>query len=257
MFGIPIFGTMAHSFIQVHDDEEQAFKHFAETRPQGLVLLIDTYDTEAAAAKIVRLAPRLREAGIALRGVRIDSGDLADHARRVRGILDAGGLTAVEIMASGGLDEKRIRRLGQMAAPIDGYGVGTSLSTSSDLPALDCAYKLQEYAGVARRKLSEGKATWPGRKAVWRRVDADGRFIGDLITVAGAPQPGESLLRPAMRAGRRLDGLPSLAEARSHAAQQLRCLPAPLAALETYAYPVEIGAALRELAAACDRSRAR
>ena len=256
LFGVPIFGTMAHSYIQAHDDEEQAFLDFARSRPQSLVLLLDTYDTEAAAAKVVRLAPTLRQAGIALRGVRIDSGDLADHARRVRGILDAGGLTSVEIMASGGLDEQQIQRLVQAAAPIDGYGVGTSLSNSSDRPALDCAYKLQEYAGVPRRKLSEGKATWPGRKTVWRRLGDDGRFAGDLITVGEAPYQGESLLRPVMRGARRLDGLPSLAEARAHAAAQLRCLPAPLAALRPFDYPVEIGAALRELAASCDRDRA-
>src|SRR5690606_10075766 len=124
----------------------------------------DTYDTERAAAKVVRVASQLRHESIRVRGVRLDSGDLADHAAKVRQILDAGGLGEVTIFASGGLDEDKLLALERSKAPIDGYGIGTSLVTSFDAPALDCAYKLQEYAGVARRKQSEGKATWPGRK---------------------------------------------------------------------------------------------
>jgi len=163
-FGIPVKCTMAHSFIQVHEDEIAAFEHFAQSRPRDLVLLIDTYDTERAAERIVQLAPRLAAEGISISGVRIDSGDLGDHARRVRQILDAGGLQTLTIIASGGLDEDEIIELRD--APIDSFGVGTSLTTSSDAPALDCAYKLQEYDGKPRRKRSEGKATWPGRKQV-------------------------------------------------------------------------------------------
>jgi nicotinate phosphoribosyltransferase len=252
-FGIPVYGTMAHSFIQAHDDETLAFEHFARSRPQGLVLLIDTYDTERAARRVVALAPRLAAQGITIAGVRIDSGDLGEHARRVRRILDDGGLAAVKIVASGGLDEDALLSLSRAGAPIDSYGIGTSLTTASDAPALDCAYKLQEYAGTARRKGSEGKATWPGRKQVWRRYDDSGRLAGDLVSLVSDQQQGETLLRPVMRGGRRLSDIPDLAAVRNHARDQLARLPEPLARLEPFHYPVEIGAPLRELAAELDR----
>ena len=252
-FGIPVYGTMAHSFIQAHDNETRAFEHFAHSHPRGLVLLIDTYDTERAAGLVVALAPRLAAQGITIAGVRIDSGDLGEHARRVRRILDDGGLPAVKIVASGGLDEDALLALSRAGAPIDSYGVGTSLTTASDAPALDCAYKLQEYAGTARRKRSEGKATWPGRKQVWRRYDEGGRLGRDLVSLAKDRQEGEALLCPAMRGGQCLSDNPDLAAARNHAKDQLARLPEPLARLEPYTYPVEIGASLRELAAELDR----
>lgn len=252
-FGVPIYGTMAHSFIQAHDSEEAAFLNFARARPGDLILLIDTYDTERGAEKVVRLAPQLRREGITIRGVRLDSGDLAAHAVKVRRILDAGGLGDVIIFASGGLDEDELRIIEGRHAPIDGYGIGTSLVTSSDAPALDCAYKLQEYAGIARRKLSEGKATWPGRKQVWRRHEPDGTMVGDTLTTDDDPQSGRSLLAPAMRGGCRLPNLPSLAESRHHAADELRGLPEPARQFEPFLYPVEVAPALRDLAETCDR----
>ena len=252
-FGIPVYGTMAHSFIQAHDDEVVAFEHFACSHPQGLVLLIDTYDTERAARRVVALAPRLVAQGITIAGVRIDSGDLGEHARRVRRILDDGGLQAVKIVASGGLDEDALLALSRAGAPIDSYGVGTSLTTASDAPALDCAYKLQEYAGTARRKRSEGKATWPGGKQVWRCYDEGGRLAHDLVSLADDRHQGEALLRPVMRGARRLSDTPDLAAVRNHVQDQLARLPRPLASLEPVRYPVEIGAPLRELAAELDR----
>jgi len=251
-YGIPVKGTMAHSFIQAHDDEVAAFEHFARSRPRDLVLLIDTYDTERAAARVVSLAPRLAAEGIVVTGVRIDSGDLGEHARRVRRILDAGGLQHVTIVASGGLDEDALLAL--RGAPIDAFGVGTSLTTSSDAPALDCAYKLQEYAGKPRRKRSEGKATWPGRKQVWRCSRMDGEFAGDLVTLAGEAGEGEALLRPFMRGGRRIAPATPLQETRTHARDQLARLPGPLRRLEPYSYPVKIGSSLRRMATELDRT---
>ena len=174
---------MAHSFIEAQDDETAAFEIFARARPDNVVLLLDTYDTEAAARKVVALAPRLKASGIAIRGVRLDSGDLVALAKSVRAILDAGGLQDVTIFASGGLDEDALADLLRAKAPVDGFGVGTSLTTSSDVPAIDFVYKLQEYSGGARRKKSDKKATWPGRKQVWRRYDADGRMAGDRIAL--------------------------------------------------------------------------
>lgn len=254
-FGIPITGTMAHSFVQAHGDETLAFERFARTRPDQVVLLLDTYDTEAAARKVAALAPRLAADGITVKGVRLDSGDLARHARAVRAILDEAGLAAVRIFASGGLDEDRLRALSAERAPIDGYGIGTSLATSSDCPALDCAYKLQEYAGRPTRKRSEGKATWPGRKQVFRRHDADRRMSGDLIARADEAGLGEPLLHPVMRGGTRVAPPASLATIRQLAHDQLTRLPAHLAALaDAPPYPVAVSRGLRALAEAADRA---
>jgi nicotinate phosphoribosyltransferase len=254
LFGIPLFGTMAHSFVQAHADEAAAFERFAASQPDNVVLLLDTYDTEAAARKVVARAPRLAERGIRVKGVRLDSGDLADHARKVRRILDDGGLRGATILASGNLDEHRIAELVAAGAPIDAFAVGTAMTTSADAPYLDCAYKLQEYAGRACRKRSEGKATWPGRKQVYRRYDADGRLSRDVVTLADAPAEGEALLEPVMRAGRRLGPRPPLAELRARAAREFARLPEPLRRLEPAPpHPVEIAPALRALAAEVDR----
>jgi nicotinate phosphoribosyltransferase len=254
LYGLPLYGTMAHSFIEAWDDEAAAFEAFARARPDNLVFLIDTYDTLAAARKVVALAPRLRAAGIAIGAVRLDSGDLAQLSQGVREILNAGGLNEVGIFASGGLDEYEIARLLAAGAPIAGFGVGTSLTTSSDRPALDCAYKLQEYAGIARRKYSSGKATWPGRKQVWRRFGADGRMAGDTISLATDNQQGEPLLVPVMRDGRRIGPAQTLAQGRERAARELERLPEALRGLgHAEAYPVAIGEALKQLAADVDR----
>ncbi len=251
--GVPSYGTMAHSFIQAHEEETEAFLRFARAQPDNVVLLIDTYDTEAAAKKVVSIAPRLKSKGIEIKGVRIDSGDLADHAKKVRRILNEGGLPGVKIWASGNLDEQVVRDLLASGAPIDGFGIGSRLDTSADVPYLDCAYKLQEYAGRARRKRSEGKATWPGRKQVYRRSGPDGRIVEDLLTLESDPQEGEALLQPMMRAGRRLAPFPSLAEARRRAAAELARLPEPLRRLEEAPpYRVKISEGLQRLAAEVD-----
>jgi nicotinate phosphoribosyltransferase len=252
-FGIPIFGTMAHSYIQVHDDEAEAFENFARARPKNLTLLIDTYDTEAAARKVVALAPRLKAAGISIGGVRLDSGDLITLSKAVRRILDEGGLRDVTIFASGGIDETMIANIIRSGAPIDGFGIGSSLTTSYDAPGLDCAYKLEEYAGLPRRKRSAGKATWPGRKQVWRRFGADGRMAGDILSLENDDQAGEPLIELVMQGGKRVAPAPLLAEIRARAARDLQRLPEPLRRLEPGAsYPVEVSEALRRLAAEVD-----
>ena len=256
-FGVPLSGTMAHAFVQVFDDEAAAFEAFAKARPDNLVLLIDTYDTEAGARKVVALAPKLAAMGIKLHGVRIDSGDLAALARAVRRILDDGGLADVIIFASGGLDEDDLLDFARRDAPIDGYGIGTSLTTSSDAPALDCAYKLEEYAGIARRKRSSGKATWPGRKQVWRSYGADGRMAGDEIGLEGEGRNGEPLLQMMMRQGRRIGASPAISELRARASDDLARLPKPLRRLQPATYPVTISPGLRSLADEVDRRLAR
>jgi nicotinate phosphoribosyltransferase len=253
-YGIPLYGTMAHSFIQAHSDESLSFEHFARAHPDNTTLLIDTYDTEAGAAKVVALARRLRKDGIVVRAVRLDSGDLGEHARKVRRILDDGGFPEIRIFASGGLDERVVHDLLSAGAPIDGFGIGTSLVTSEDAPALDCAYKLQEYAGVARRKRSEGKATWPGRKQVYRDYDDAGRMAGDVITLETDARRGEPLLVPVMKSGRRRAPAAGLDEARQRAIAGIAKLPLRLRALErAEPLPVEISSQLKALAAQADR----
>jgi nicotinate phosphoribosyltransferase len=253
-FGIPTYGTMAHSFIQSFDDETAAFEAFARARPQNLTLLIDTYDTEAAARKVVALAPRLKEVGIAVRAVRIDSGDLASLAKKVRNILDAGGLRDTGIFASGGIDEDILATFAREKAPIDGVGIGTSLVTSFDAPALDCAYKLQEYAGLPRRKRSTGKATWPGRKQVWRRYDKNGRMMADILSAEGDIHEGQSLIHSVMASGRRIGPQPTLHDIRAHARHELERLPTELRGIRPLVpYSVEISASLEQLAMVADR----
>jgi nicotinate phosphoribosyltransferase len=248
-FGVPVFGTMAHSFVQAHEDEATAFADFARSQPQNATLLIDTYDTARAAHKVVALARR----GVAVQGVRIDSGDLAAHAREVRRILDDGGLAQARIFASGNLDEHRVQALVAGGAPIDAFGVGTRMNVSADAPFLDCAYKLVEYEGTPRRKRSEGKATWPGRKQVFRHFDAMGRMAGDLLTMHDDARAGVALLEPVLRAGRRVADAPSLEASRERAREQMARLPEPLRALSTAApYPVEVASSLKALAAAVD-----
>lgn len=249
-FDIPLFGTMAHSYVEAHQREAQAFSQFAASQPHDVTLLIDTYDSEAAAAKVVALAPELRRHGATLAAVRLDSGDLAEHARRVRKILDEGGLDQVHIFASGNLDEWRLATLLAADAPIDGFGVGTRLTTSADAPYLDSAYKLQSYAGKSRRKRSEGKATWPGEKAVYRLVDDQGRLDHDVVALSCEPIPANArpLLEPVMRHGRR-QPQESLGELRAHAAAELGRLPEALRSLDPAPQPyrVDISAPLRAL----------
>ncbi len=254
-YGIPLYGTMAHSFVQAHADEAEAFEHFAAAQPNNVVLLIDTYDTETAARKVVLLAPPLEAKGIAVKGVRLDSGDLAAHARQVRRILDEGGLPHTQILVSGNLDEYRLKELIESRAPIDSFAVGTAMTTSSDAPSLDCAYKLQEYAGRPCRKRSEGKATWPGRKQVYRYYAGDGRLDHDVITTLDDRLDGEPLLYPVMKDGRRPAPSPGLADLRRHTATQLARLPESLRALGTAPmHAVQISSALQTLAQTIDHA---
>ena len=253
LYGIPVYGTMAHSFVQAHDDESAAFEHFAQALPENVVLLIDTYDTEAAARKVVELAPTLSRDGIKIKGVRLDSGDLADHAFKVRRILDAGGLRDVTIFASGSVDEYLLEQLREKNAPIDGFGIGTHMDTSADAPYLDCAYKLVEYAGRARRKRSEGKVLWPGAKQVLRTYDEAGLMIGDTLTLESDAREEAALIAPVMKQGRRLAAPVPLRQSRALALEQLARLPVGLKKLEPApAYPVRVSEAIQSLAREVD-----
>jgi nicotinate phosphoribosyltransferase len=241
--GIPVAGTMAHSFVQAFGSEAEAFRAFARLYPET-ILLVDTYDTPEGVRRVVALA---RELGpdFRVRGVRLDSGDLLALSREARAILDAAGLGRLQVFASGGLDETRIAALLAAGAPIDAFGVGTEMSVSADAPALDIAYKLTRYAGEGRTKLSAGKRILPGRKQVFRAMAA-GVAAGDVIARAEEELPGEPLLRPMMRGGRRLAPRPALAAIRAEAAGRVAALPARLRGLAPAEppYPVALSPAL-------------
>jgi nicotinate phosphoribosyltransferase len=249
IYGVPVAGTMAHSYVQAHDDELEAFRAFARLYPET-VLLVDTYDTLAGVRKVVELARELG-ADFRVRAIRLDSGDLAELARRSRELLDRAGLERVEIFASGGLDEDRIAELVAGGAPIDGFGVGTDLGVSRDAPVLDMAYKLTAYAGKGRLKTSPGKPILPGRKQVFRREEA-GEAVGDVIARAGESGPGRPLLERVMADGRTLAEDPGdLERARERARREIGRLPARVRGLAAAdpPYPVAVSAELAGYAA--------
>lgn len=229
-YGIPVAGTMAHSYIQAHEDEAAAFKAFARLYPDT-VLLIDTYDTLRAVRKVIDLADE-QGRDFKVCGVRIDSGDLEALSRETRKMLDEAGLPQVEIIASGNLDEDRVAALVEAGAPFDTFGVGTAMGVSNDAPSLDIVYKLTEYGGRGRVKLSADKPVWPGRHQVFR-VEVEGRDAHDVVGRVDETLPGRPLLVPVMRNGKRLpDATPPLKEVREYARAQLARVPEHVRALE-------------------------
>jgi nicotinate phosphoribosyltransferase len=246
-FGIPLSGTMAHSFVMSYEDESDAFRAYARAFPTSVVLLIDTYDTVEGARRAADVAHELGAEGIAIAGVRLDSGDLADLSVRVRDVLDGAELPEVAIIASGDLDEHRIAALLAGGAPIDAFGVGTQLGTSADAPTLGAVYKLVEDADGPKMKLASGKVTLPGRKQVWRLPDHDVVSLHDEDVPGGRP-----LLQRVMAGGVRtvIDDLETV---RARAADSLAWLPAPLRSLDPAGagptWPVATSRGLDDLAA--------
>jgi nicotinate phosphoribosyltransferase len=237
-YGLEVAGTMAHSYVQAHDDEYEAFREFVKIYPDT-VLLVDTYDTIAAVHKIVALA---RELGSAFRvsAIRLDSGDLVALAFECRRILDTAGLHGVSIFASGSLNEDKVARVLAAGAPIDGFGVGTEMGVSSDAPSLEIIYKLVEYAGKGRLKLSPGKEVWPGQKQIFRVMDNEGAAY-DVLACDDETLGGRPLLRQVMKAGRRTTyGETTLDDARRHARTELARLPRELRGLEPAATPYRV-----------------
>jgi nicotinate phosphoribosyltransferase len=256
LFGIPTFGTLAHSFVMTFDNEDDAFRAFLKVFPDTATVLVDTYDTIAA---VKRLA---RDFGPRIPAVRLDSGDMCELSKEVRQILDEAGMVDTKIFASGDLNEYKIADLISRGAKIDSFGVGTELATSYDAPALSGVYKLagiEDNGRVSMRiKLSHEKSTYPGPKQVWRFVDDAGKYVRDLIALADE-QPGvgsqgsfdscRPLLEPVMTQGNRLNGFvadrsaqdrraacfEALTEARDRAAEEMKRLPADLLALDSNA----------------------
>ncbi len=246
VYRIPVVGTMAHSYIEAHDTELDAFRAFASVYPSS-ILLVDTYDTREGVRQVVRLAGELGEA-FQIRGVRLDSGDLAQLARDARRILDDAGLGGVEIFASGSLDEYRVAALVARDAPITGFGVGTRMGVSADAPYLDSAYKIVAYAGRARMKLSSGKSTLPGRKQVFR-AQRGAEASHDVIGLHDEKVEGRPLLVKVMADGkRRPAGKVPLAGIREHARAEMANLPKRLLSLEPADPPYRVDLAPRLLA---------
>jgi len=254
LYGIPIFGTMAHSYIEAFGSEEEAFVAFGRANPNNVTLLIDTYDTLKGARAAVNAARRLSKEGIRTQAVRLDSGDFLALSKEVRSILDQNGLPEIRILVSGNVDEIMIRQLLADGAPIDAFGVGTKLDTSEDAPYMECAYKLMEYDGKPRLKKSSGKATLPGRKQVLRRLQ-DGIMVGDLVAEEGDQQEGAPLIAKVMDQGKRLSPPSNPAEIAVYTKSQLQSLPEYLRELAVApSYPVEIAPSLIHLQAMAEQA---
>ena len=233
MYGIPVFGTMAHSFIEAFESEEEALRAYARSFPDDSTFLVDTYDTPGGVEKAAAVASAMASEGHSLQAIRLDSGDLLALARESREILDRAGLSGVRIFASGGLDEFVVDRLLSEGAPIDGFGVGTKVGVSQDAPWSDCTYKLVEYDGRPTLKLSTDKATLPSPKQVYRFADRQGRYERDVVTLAGEPPPqwGSPLLGEAMAGGRRVWDREPLEEGRRRFAVEFDRMPVELRSL--------------------------
>jgi nicotinate phosphoribosyltransferase len=249
LFGIPVFGTMAHSFVMACADEEEAYRRFDRLFPQHNILLVDTYDTLAAIDKIVRV-------GLRPAAVRLDSGNLLELSQRVRERLDHAGLNETRIFVSGDLDEFRIANLLAGGAPINGFGVGTVLATSKDAPALGGVYKLvnlESDQGITyRAKLSEDKITYPGAKQVFRFVDAAGMYREDIVGLESENYPDAApLLHCVMREGKRVNTSPSLPAIQQYAREELAKLPSSSRRLDQpQSYAVSFSEAVKDLLAA-------
>jgi len=248
LYNLPVYGTIAHSFIMAHDDELTAFKEFAKTFPQHVILLIDTYDTLEGA----RLAARL---GNIVKGVRLDSGDLLYLSKEVRKILDDADLKETKIMASGDLNESRIQELMNAGAPIDMFGVGSELITSKDAPTMTGVYKLVETEESGKRhariKLSTDKKTLPGRKQVYRKRGPDGLYKMDIISEEGeydSDKSLEPLLRTYILNGELIEELPKLHQIRSHLDNQMKSFPESLMQLKKRVkYPTKLSERLKNV----------
>ncbi|MGD0995723.1 MAG: nicotinate phosphoribosyltransferase [Candidatus Bathyarchaeia archaeon] len=253
VYGIPVFGTMAHSFIMSYPKEIDAFRAFAKTFPNKSTLLIDTYNDISGAEKAAVVAKELEAKGFRLGGVRLDSGDLVQTSKKVRKILDDQGLEYVKIFASGDLDEFKIEELLSKGARIDSFGVGTKMGTSADRPYLDVIYKLCETMTADGSfspimKLSKDKITLPGRKQVYRFMDAAGNFEKDTIALADEKVQGEPLLVKVIEKGKLIYKFPSLGNIRATAAENLSKLPEEYKALTgAPVYPVELSRNLLNL----------
>jgi nicotinate phosphoribosyltransferase len=243
LYGIPVFGTMAHSFILAHTSEEEAFEAFAKTYPESSVFLVDTFDTIEGVKKAIAVAKKM---GLRLKGVRLDSGNIATLAKECRKLLDEAGLKETQIFVSGGINEYKIKELLEEGTPVDAWGVGTELVVSADMPYLDCAYKLVELDGVPKMKKSSGKVTLPGKKQLYRFYE-HGVVERDLVALFDEEVEGEAMLHKVMSGGEVTKELPTLKEVRLRCAENFHKLPSNVRALDGRSVNVELSEGLKRL----------
>jgi len=258
-YGIPIVGTMAHSFVMSFDHELDAFRAYVASFPNNSILLIDTYDTLEGARHAAQVAEEMAGRGEKLIGVRIDSGDLSGQARAVRKIFDDANLPELKIIGSGGLDEFDLTQLAQAHVPFDSYGIGTKMGMSADAPWSDMSYKLVEYDHRPVLKLSAGKVSCPGRKQIFRFRDRQGKFSNDVIGLREENLSDENLLQEYLRDGERLDRYPPLEDCRKTFTEDFAALPDDFRAiLKPSQFPVKLSprlSALRDQSARNAQSR--
>jgi len=255
IYGLPIFGTMAHSYITSFPKEIEAFRVFPRLFPGITTLLIDTYDNIQGARKAVEVAKEMEARGERLRYVRLDSGDIAAISKEVRKILDAEGLDYVRILASGSFDEFKIAKVLAAGGQVDSFAVGTKMGVSADAPYFDCAYKLVKYGGRPVMKLSTGKVTLVDKKQIQRRYDDKGQMLRDTIALRDEAAPDAApLLQQFMAGGRLTRPLPTLQESREYFLSQIALLSEPYKAIENPApYPVDLSPGLQDLQARVER----
>lgn len=251
-YGIPIAGTMAHSFVMSFKHEMDSFLAYSLTFPDRSILLVDTYDTPKGIDNAIRIGLFLKENNSRLQGIRLDSGDLSGLSKLARKKLDRAGLNYVKIFASGNLDEFKIKDLLKRKAPIDNFGVGTNMGTSQDAPSLDVIYKISEITGesgefLPTMKLSKAKASYPGRKQVFR-LENSGRYIRDIIGLEKEKNAGRRLLRKAIDAGRPVWPKVSLENTRFFVRKNLdKFSPALKQVYPVYKYPVKVSQKLKKM----------
>ncbi len=249
LYGLPTFGTMAHSYITSFAQEIEAFRVFSRVFPKITTLLIDTYDNIHGLKNAVKIARELAARGHRLQFVRLDSGDIAAISKEVRRLLREEGLEEVRILASGGFDEFKIAQVLSDGGEVDSFAVGTKMGVSADAPYFDCAYKLVKYGDRPVMKLSTGKVTLVDKKQIYRFYDDRGKFSRDTIALRDEEVPGGApRLTPVMQGGRLTRTLPDLKACRDYFLSQFARLPEVYKTLKDPAlYPVDLSPGLKDL----------
>lgn len=253
LYGIPIVGTMAHSFVMAFNQEIDSFRAYSSVFPNNTTLLVDTYDTKKGIENAIKIGLQLKKRGYRLLGIRLDSGDIASLSKWARKMLDSAGLNSVKIFASGNLDEYKIHNLLERGACIDNFGVGTNMGVSSDAPYLDVIYKLSEISQddgkfLPTMKLSQRKVTYPGRKQIFRIKDKKGNYVKDVLALEGEKIKGQPLLIKVVSKGKIIYKTPPIRELQRRTEVNLSKLPIKYKQIyPKYQYPIVISPKLKKL----------
>jgi len=253
LYNIPVVGTMAHSFVMSFPKEIESFLAYSNCFPEKTILLVDTYNTEKGIKNAIKVGLQLKKRGFRLLGIRLDSGDIVSLAKKARQMLDRAGLNYVKILASGNLDEYKIEKILKSQPPIDSFGVGTHMGTSSDSPYLDVIYKLSQVSYDKKKflptmKLSQKKSNYPGRKQIYRIKDKDGIFLRDILGLEEEKIKGIPLLRKVIDKGKIVYRSPNLEKIKEYALENLSYLSSSYKDInKKVVYPVIISKGLDKL----------